>query len=180
MCISLNTVFKEYIIFECKCTFQKMDYRKTWKCFCGHNNSRNTSICKNCYFGASKFDQERSISIENHPLRSSDLYDWSCKCCSDINSSVITRCKCGRKRENRFEYIDCYDLVKEDERILQQKEPEEKIRSCVICLDKEPDVVFSQCRHLVCCSVCAYMLTNCPICRMNFKFDKSDVLKVFM
>jgi regulator of replication initiation timing len=29
---------------------------------------------------------------------------------------------------------------------------------CVICLDKQPDVLFQRCHHLVCCSVCAASL----------------------
>jgi rubrerythrin len=55
---------------------------------------------------------------------------------------------------------------------------------CIVCLDKQPDVLFLRCRHLVCCSVCAGSLrvrrssgATCPQCQAQFA--AKDVIKVF-
>jgi hypothetical protein len=55
---------------------------------------------------------------------------------------------------------------------------------CIICLDKQPDVLFSPCNHLVCCSVCAKSLVRgaaagatCPKCMQPLRAN--DIIKVF-
>ena len=38
-------------------------------------------------------------------------------------------------------------------------------KSCKVCLDKEVEVVFVPCGHLVSCTHCTPSLKNCPVCR---------------
>ena len=52
-------------------------------------------------------------------------------------------------------------------RIKEMKEE----RQCKVCLDREADIVFVPCGHLVCCINCAASLRRCPICRA--KIDKA-------
>jgi hypothetical protein len=55
---------------------------------------------------------------------------------------------------------------------------------CIVCLDKQPDVLFLRCRHLACCGVCADSLkangaagAKCPQCQVPLA--KKDIVKVF-
>lgn len=36
---------------------------------------------------------------------------------------------------------------------------------CKICMDADVCMAFFPCRHVVCCSSCSHLCTNCPICR---------------
>lgn len=49
-------------------------------------------------------------------------------------------------------------------------------RMCVVCLERERDVVFQPCYHLVCCQPCGILLGKCPICRGEI----SEYNKVYM
>jgi rubrerythrin len=55
---------------------------------------------------------------------------------------------------------------------------------CIVCLDKQPDVLFLRCKHLVCCNGCAETImrgaaagASCPTCRKPLR--AKDVVKVF-
>ncbi|PNH12118.1 E3 ubiquitin-protein ligase [Tetrabaena socialis] len=37
---------------------------------------------------------------------------------------------------------------------------------CVVCLDRDADIVFSGCGHMGTCSACSAQLSKCPICRV--------------
>ncbi|GLC35811.1 hypothetical protein PLESTB_000496700 [Pleodorina starrii] len=39
--------------------------------------------------------------------------------------------------------------------------------TCVVCLDRDSDVVFSGCGHMCVCNSCSGNLTKCPICRVG-------------
>lgn len=41
------------------------------------------------------------------------------------------------------------------------------VAECVVCLDRQCDIVFVPCGHMCCCSVCSSSLTECPMCRSN-------------
>lgn len=47
--------------------------------------------------------------------------------------------------------------------LLQNPNPNQNHR-CVICMDKERNLVFNPCSHVVCCSICSKSLKSCPIC----------------
>jgi DNA repair exonuclease SbcCD ATPase subunit len=60
----------------------------------------------------------------------------------------------------------------------------DKTDKCVVCADKQPDVLFQSCNHLACCNECADQLEQgaagdpaCPLCREPL--DSSDIIKVF-
>ncbi|XP_035040701.2 E3 ubiquitin-protein ligase LRSAM1 isoform X1 [Hippoglossus stenolepis] len=38
---------------------------------------------------------------------------------------------------------------------------------CVVCMEKESQVIFLPCGHVCCCQVCSNALQNCPLCRSN-------------
>jgi hypothetical protein len=55
---------------------------------------------------------------------------------------------------------------------------------CIVCLDKQPDVLFLSCKHLVCCGGCADSLkangaagAKCPQCQAPLA--KKDIVKVY-
>ena len=47
---------------------------------------------------------------------------------------------------------------------------------CVVCLNKDRNIVFLPCNHCICCNDCANILQNnkCPTCRGNIQ-DKQIV-----
>jgi hypothetical protein len=53
---------------------------------------------------------------------------------------------------------------------------------CVVCLEKQPDVLFSRCKHLACCRGCVDAMRKsptgaiCPLCRVVVRVR--DVVKV--
>ena len=82
-----------------------------------------------------------------------------------------------RELENPFEiHIDEqqeYNLLivgaEEEEEEQQQQQPEESFRTdtCVICLDKEPNILFTDCGHICTCSECEKIKPSvkCSYCR---------------
>ena len=51
-----------------------------------------------------------------------------------------------------------------------------RVMMCKVCLDKDVEVVFLPCRHLVVCKWCAPNMWNCPVCRSKI----NETIKVFM
>lgn len=53
----------------------------------------------------------------------------------------------------------------------------QRVRTCPVCLDRAPDTVLLNCKHMV-CSHCATQLPGkkCPVCRSTFK----STMKVFL
>ncbi|XP_044748828.1 E3 ubiquitin-protein ligase LRSAM1-like isoform X2 [Coccinella septempunctata] len=43
------------------------------------------------------------------------------------------------------------------------------ITECVVCMDKECQVIFVPCGHIVCCLACSGNLSQCPFCRVNIE-----------
>ena len=50
------------------------------------------------------------------------------------------------------------ELEQENRRLKEQ-------RLCKICMDNDVGVVFLPCGHLICCTLCAPALKDCPLCR---------------
>ncbi|BAC67304.1 inhibitor of apoptosis protein 2 [Adoxophyes honmai nucleopolyhedrovirus] len=42
-------------------------------------------------------------------------------------------------------------------------------KTCVICLDREPQICFNPCGHICCCAVCAVKCKLCCICRVKIQ-----------
>lgn len=59
------------------------------------------------------------------------------------------------------------DLMQFSDSANMKKESE--CNECVICMDKQYQVVFIPCGHLCVCPNCALQLTNCPLCRISIK-----------
>lgn len=53
-------------------------------------------------------------------------------------------------------------LMEENERLKSE-------RLCVICLNKDKNVLFLPCAHLAACLDCSFNLQNCPICRSKIQ-----------
>ena len=46
---------------------------------------------------------------------------------------------------------------------------------CKVCFDRQIEVLFIPCKHLVCCATCAALSKTCPVCRRHV----SETLRVF-
>ncbi|XP_046570869.1 baculoviral IAP repeat-containing protein 2-like isoform X2 [Haliotis rubra] len=46
--------------------------------------------------------------------------------------------------------------------------PEDRI-ICKICMEREVEVTFQPCGHLVCCEECTHQLRECPVCRRTIR-----------
>ena len=57
------------------------------------------------------------------------------------------------------------DLVTERQKKLKARK-KEAFKACIICMEEHRNTVF-QCGHLVTCSTCAEMVTDCPVCRAD-------------
>ena len=115
------------------------------------------------------------FDVLNHYLRAHYRY---CK----IKLSIKCDCYLGDVRDlNRDEEfmagfsrmtdaLDRLNHLHEDEEDDEPPEPiEESFRTdnCIICLDKEPNILFTGCNHICICLECAKIksLDNCPYCR---------------
>jgi hypothetical protein len=45
----------------------------------------------------------------------------------------------------------------------------EKSSVCVVCLEKQREIVFVTCGHLICCQVCSGKVSLCPVCREDIQ-----------
>ena len=58
----------------------------------------------------------------------------------------------------------------------EAKESKEKIRAlekekeCKICMDKEVEVIFIPCGHIVCCAQCGENFNCCPVCKQEIVY----------
>ncbi|XP_059153661.1 putative inhibitor of apoptosis [Physella acuta] len=59
---------------------------------------------------------------------------------------------------------------KEHLRIIKEKNLQLRHQTtCKICMDREVNVVFLPCGHLVSCSECAFAMKDCPVCRKKIQ-----------
>uniref|UniRef100_A0A4W3K893 RING-type domain-containing protein n=1 Tax=Callorhinchus milii TaxID=7868 RepID=A0A4W3K893_CALMI len=40
---------------------------------------------------------------------------------------------------------------------------------CVVCLERESQMIFLPCGHVCCCQPCAVVLRTCPLCRAGIE-----------
>lgn len=59
-----------------------------------------------------------------------------------------------------FDDIDLSDITTQNSVVDRQAS-----NTCVVCFDRERDVVYHTCKHYVSCEVCMTFLNKCPICR---------------
>ncbi|KAH9510061.1 hypothetical protein Btru_043406 [Bulinus truncatus] len=68
--------------------------------------------------------------------------------------------------------LEMAKIIKSEENITQLKESNNILRQqtvCKICMDKEVEIVFLPCGHLVSCAECASAMKDCPVCRKHIK-----------
>lgn len=53
---------------------------------------------------------------------------------------------------------------------------ETNILLCKLCMDRQCDVLFQPCGHLISCSTCASLITECAVCRKPIE----NVIKVYL
>lgn len=122
-----------------------------WNCECGELNFASRNACRKC--GKNK------IGIFNNSLIEKKPGDWDCSCAT-VNFGSRTVCfKCGK------------DKLQTDAKVPERE-------TCIICMEREIDTVLTPCGHLGYCGLCAFNMTNCPVCRQLYNPD-TDLLKVF-
>ncbi|VDN08273.1 unnamed protein product [Thelazia callipaeda] len=70
---------------------------------------------------------------------------------------------------------NCYDEMRKAEELIEQIRSERdevrstlnKIPTCVICLDKRPQMLYMPCSHFICCEGCGSRFEQCPACRQK-------------
>lgn len=69
-----------------------------------------------------------------------------------------------RRRERQIE-MEFIRRMREEVNILDAGEGLDQQEACVICMDRQRNVVILDCGHFCCCSECAQRVNNCPVCR---------------
>lgn len=45
---------------------------------------------------------------------------------------------------------------------------------CIICMEKNKEVIFYPCKHYYCCKICGDLFDLCPICRSAIFFKVKE------
>lgn len=69
-----------------------------------------------------------------------------------------------RRRERQIE-MEFIRRMREEVNILDAGEGLDQQEACVICMDRQRNVVILDCGHFCCCGECAQRVNNCPVCR---------------
>ncbi|XP_025097688.1 baculoviral IAP repeat-containing protein 7-like [Pomacea canaliculata] len=62
------------------------------------------------------------------------------------------------------------------QQLMEENESLKDKQLCKICMERDVEVIFYPCRHLVCCATCGAAVTTCPVCRHQIE----SVDKVFL
>ncbi len=77
------------------------------------------------------------------------------------------------KRLQELELQEVRDSIVLEEQVPsisgQQQQAIFAAEECVICLDKQPNIIFDSCRHKICCEECSNHVRACPYCRRPIK-----------
>jgi hypothetical protein len=123
------------------------------------------TICFYCGLGLK--DWEDSDDVWNEHAR------WSTKC----NFVLLKKGKylVNNSRNEQLKQTSDSDKVKKE--VGDDEEPKMETRLlCKICLKNEMNTMFVPCFHIVACTGCALLVTNCPICRASC----TSVTKVYL
>ncbi|VDN55971.1 unnamed protein product [Dracunculus medinensis] len=80
------------------------------------------------------------------------------------------------KKQSDIEKCNNYlDEIRKAEQLVEQIRLERdevmsllnKIPTCVICLDKRPQMLYMPCSHFICCETCGSRFEHCPTCRQK-------------
>ena len=79
---------------------------------------------------------------------------------TDVERRALIREEARQAREERRA------LIREEEEVSINDSRTFKLEQCVICLEKEPKVLFCNCGHICICGECfVKKLDNCPVCK---------------
>ncbi|VDK83884.1 unnamed protein product [Litomosoides sigmodontis] len=81
----------------------------------------------------------------------------------------------AKKEDDLKKCGNCYDEIRKAEQLIEQIRLERdevrstlsKIPTCVICLDKRPQILYMPCSHFICCEGCGSRFEQCPACRQK-------------
>ena len=92
--------------------------------------------------------------------------------------------KKGMKERMRLEveryskYFNIERIIEKQENTLQSQTKKmnklndiKELNECIICMDKQRNIIFFPCNHLICCEECGYskVLGECPECKMTIE-----------
>jgi hypothetical protein len=92
--------------------------------------------------------------------------------------------KKGMKERLRLEveryskYFNIERIIEKQENTLQSQTKKmnklndiKELNECIICMDKQRNIIFFPCNHLICCEECGYskVLGECPECKMTIE-----------
>jgi len=84
-----------------------------------------------------------------------------------------------RQRHNNDDDDEDDNVVEIDpeaQQLLEENRQLHEVRTCKVCMDKEVNIVFLPCGHLVCCDNCAPVLRTCAVCRSLIR----GTVKIFL
>lgn len=100
---------------------------------------------------------ERTVRVASGLVKPGD---WECGACHVNNFASRAACfKCKRAKPVAPVAQDGTIAAGGDAVVTQAT------RECVVCADKQPEVVYLPCQHMSCCKACSDRLEACPICR---------------
>lgn len=70
-----------------------------------------------------------------------------------------------KRRRDREVELDLMRRMREEVNVLGEGEVLDQQEACVICMDRQRNVVILDCGHICCCIDCAQRVNNCPVCR---------------
>lgn len=159
--------FNDWACPECKhCNFEKRD--KCRQCGCFKSKSTRSTIRTQSLSSPSS-----SSAPHNSPATPQFKQgDWFCDACGAMSFAARNECyKCKTpKPKPDTGLAETTDNADSDDTGRGK---------CIICWMKDPEVVFTKCAHYVCCYECLPALEACPMCRVKFSADRSDMLKVY-
>lgn len=149
---------------------------KDWNCpECGHRNFARRDKCEKCgCFRSKSLEYGGTGSSKSNQRKPNITFkggDWFCESCATLNFAKRDACyKCNKERpvSNTTPRQDAENAT-----------TGETSKSCAICIDKAPEVIFTKCGHFVCCDDCSQPLHKCPMCRVHFNIDRTDIIKVY-
>lgn len=71
-----------------------------------------------------------------------------------------------RRRERQLE-LEFIRRMRTEVNVLDEGEGLDQQEACVICMDRQRNVVILECGHFCCCLECAHRVNNCPVCRRS-------------
>lgn len=124
---------------------------------------RNDIIeCFSCKFKMGDWQENDNVQ-KLHQIYGSDCvfmnelnYDLNCtnKYNNNFQGNLQKEQKFSQKLENKLKHFDT------------------NIKYCKICTVYESNTVFFPCGHVFACLKCAFLISNCPVCRCEIKFIK--------